>query len=172
LRELNPFRFYSEGGKRLGIVDGKPVFKKIPNGLPGLETRLPLLFKGVEEGRITIQDFVRTNCTNPAKMYGLTKKGAIIPGNDADLCIWYPKGQMTPFQLLNSMLHHDIDYTPYEGITFANWPRYTVLRGKIVWNRDKTGLQGKLGDGEYIKRVASSLPGPRNVFVNEWQPPM
>jgi dihydropyrimidinase len=166
------FRFYTEGGKRLGIIDGKPLFTKIPNGLPGLETRLPLLFKGVEEGRITIHDFVRVACSNPAKLYGLSRKGAILPGNDADLCIWYPNGKMEPFQLDNSMLHHDIDYTPYEGMTFNNWPRYTLLRGQVVWDRDNKGLVGNVGDGKYNKRTASTLPGPRSVFVNEWRPPM
>jgi dihydropyrimidinase len=165
-------RFYAEGGKRLGIVDGKALFTKIPNGLPGLETRLPLLFKGVEEGRISIHDFVRVASSNPAKLYGLSGKGAIQPGNDADLCIWYPDGKMKPFQLDNTMLHHDIDYTPYEGMTFNNWPRYTLLRGQVVWDRDNAGLMGNIGDGQYHKRTASTLPGPRNVFVNEWRPPM
>jgi len=165
-------KFYAEGGKRLGLVDGKALFTKIPNGLPGLETRLPLLYKGVEEGRISIHDFVRVACSNPAKLYGLSRKGAIQPGKDADLCIWYPKGKMKPFELDNSMLHHDIDYTPYEGMTFTNWPRYTLLRGKIIWDRDGKGLVGEVGCGQYTKRTESTLPGPRNVFVNEWRPPM
>ncbi|MCJ1486677.1 hypothetical protein MMC06_006855, partial [Schaereria dolodes] len=95
-------KFNVEGnGKRLGLIDGKPFFSKIPNGLPGLETRLPLLFKGVLEGRIQIQDFVRVACTNPAKLYGLPNKGAILPGRDADLCIWYPPDSMKPFKLVN-----------------------------------------------------------------------
>ncbi len=77
----------------------------------------------------------------------------IFPGYDADLCIWYPdsessgdageeKAGMKPFELDNGMLHHDIDYTPYEGMTFKNWPRYTILRGKVVWDRDGGGLWG------------------------------
>jgi dihydropyrimidinase len=165
-------RFHVEGsGKRLGLIDGKPIFTKIPNGLPGLETRIPLLFKGVSEGKITIQDFVRVGSTNPAKLYGLTKKGSIIPGNDADICIWYLDGKMAPMTLSNSMLHHDIDYTPYEGFEFSNWPRLTLLRGKVVWDKDNGGFLGKMGDGTYIKRTASTLAGPRNVFVNEWVPP-
>jgi dihydropyrimidinase len=126
----------------------------------------------VEEGRISIFDFVRVACSNPAKLYGLPRKGSIQPGNDADLCIWYPNGKMKPFQLDNGMLHHDIDYTPYEGMTFNNWPRYTLLRGHVVWDRDGKGLVGSVGDGKYHKRAASSLSGPRNVFVNEWRPPM
>lgn len=167
-----PSKYHVEGGKRLGLIEGKPFFAKIPNGLPGLETRLPLLMKGVLEGRITIQDFVRVTSNNPAKLYGLPSKGAILPGKDADLCIWYPHGTMKPFELDNSMLHHDIDYTPYEGMSFANWPRFTILRGQLVWERDRGGLVGKMGDGKYIKRTASLLPGPRDVFVNEWRPPV
>ncbi|KAF8231662.1 dihydropyrimidinase [Tricholoma matsutake] len=165
-------KFYTEGGKRLGIVDGKALFTKIPNGLPGVETRLPLLYKGVEEGRISIHDFVRVTSSNPAKLYGLGSKGTIQPGKDADLCIWYPAGKMKPVQLDNTMLHHDIDYTPYEGMSFSNWPRYTLLKGKVMWNRENGGLVGTVGDGQFIKRAASTLPGPRNVFVNEWRPPM
>lgn len=148
-----------------------PKFSKIPNGLPGLETRQPLLFKGVVDGKISIQDFVRISCTNPAKLYGLPRKGVIFPGKDADLCIWYPQNEMRPFELDNSMLHHAIDYSPFEGMTFDNWPRYTILRGKVVWNRDEGGYVGKKGDGNYLERESSALPGPRNVFVNEWRPP-
>lgn len=123
------------------------------------------------QDRISIQDLVRVACSNPAKLYGLPRKGAILPGKDADLCIWYPKGVMKPFDLTNEMLHHDIDYTPYEGITFENWPRYTILRGKVVWNGDGRELRGYKGAGRYIKRTKSLMPGPRNVFVNEWRPP-
>ncbi|KAL1847730.1 hypothetical protein Plec18167_009302 [Paecilomyces lecythidis] len=167
-----PSKFNAEGGKIAGLVHGKAVFKKIPNGLPGVETRQPLLFAGVLDGKITIQDFVRVSCTNPAKLYGLTKKGVIFPGYDADLCIWYPEGKMRPFQLTNDMLNHDIDYTPFDGTAFKNWPRYTMLRGKIVWNRDEGGYVGVKGDGIYLKRAASTLAKPKNVFVNEWRPPM
>ncbi|MCJ1352738.1 MAG: hypothetical protein MMC33_002722 [Icmadophila ericetorum] len=187
-------KYFVEGGKRLGLLDGKPRFRKIPNGLPGLETRLPLLMKGVLENRISIHDFVRVACSNSAKLYGLPQKGAILPGWDADLCIWYPHTttatatgeqpttMMEPFTLSNSHLHHDIDYTPYDGMTFENWPRYTILRGQVVWNRDLEilmgregsagGLLGKKGYGEYIKRGSSGLPGSRGFWVNEWRPPL
>ena len=165
-------KFNVEGdGKRRGLVDGKPLFSKIPNGLPGLEIRLPLLFKGVLEHRISMQDLVRVACNNPAKLYGLPQKGAILPGKDADFCIWYPEGKMKSFALRNEMLHHDIDYTPYEGIEFDNWPRYTILRGRIVWSRDEGGLRGTKGDGRYVARGKRLLQGPRNVCVNEWRPP-
>ena len=111
----------------------------------------------MEEGRISIHDFIRVAASNPAKLYGLSGKGAIQPRNDMDLCIWYPNGKMQPFQLDNPMLHHNIDYTPYEG---------------VVLDCDNAGLMGNIGDGQYLKHTASTLPGPLNVFVNEWRPLM
>lgn len=97
-------------------------------------------------GRLSVQKFVEVSCSNPAKLYGMgDTKGTIAPGFDADLVIWYPYGKQTAeksapkmdsFGLTNEMLHHRIDYTPFEGTEFKNWPRYTILRGKIVWDRD------------------------------------
>lgn len=147
-------------GKKAGLVNGIPHYKQVPNGLPGLETRLPLLFcYGVETGRISIQKFVELASSNAAKLYGLSKKGTIGVGLDADLTIWYPKGKMAPFKLQNAMLHHDIDYTPYEGMEFTNWPRYTILRGNVGYDRDNGGVVGSKM-GKYLKRGPSQLPGP------------
>lgn len=169
-----PDKYDHPQGKKAGFIDGKGQFRKIPNGLPGLETRMPLLFKGVLDGKISIQKFVELNCSNPAKLYGLgDRKGAIAPGMDADLVIWYPnegEKKMQPFALTNEMLHHDIDYTPFEGTEFANWPRYTILRGKIVWDRDGAGLMGVKGDGRFLKRGSSTLSKPRDIWVNDWRP--
>jgi dihydropyrimidinase len=150
-------------GKKKGIINGLPHYKHIPNGLSGLETRVPLLFcYGVETGRISPQRFVEICSTNPAKLYGLSdKKGSIGIGMDADITIWYPKGEMEPFELTNEMLHHAIDHTPFEGMKFTNWPRYTLMRGKVVWDRDNGGMVGELGYGEYLKRGFSALAGPR-----------
>lgn len=157
-----PSKYDHPKGKKLGIVNGLPHYKQIPNGLPGIETRLPLLFcYGVETGRITPQKFVELCCTNPAKLYGLSdKKGTISVGLDADITIWYPRGEMPAFILDNKMLHHDIDYSPFEGMKFTNWPKYTVLRGKVVWDRENGGIKGELKYGEYIKRGSSKLAGP------------
>lgn len=106
--------------------------------------------------------------TNAAKLYGLyPRKGALLPGvSDADLTIWYPEGTKD-FGLTNSMLHHNVDYTPYEGMTMKQWPRYTVLRGEVVWAKDEGGLvANKKGFGQFLKRDASSLAGSRSQ--EEW----
>jgi dihydropyrimidinase len=141
-------------------------FKFIPNGLPGLETRLPLLFTGVLQGRLTPQRFVELTSTNPAKLYGCyPAKGALLPGlSDADLVIWYPenKGAKT---ITNGDLHHDVDYTPYEGMKVENWPRYTVLRGEVIYEEGK--VLGKKGAGEFLKRGKSSLSSPGNKFLSD-----
>lgn len=155
-----PSDYDNPKGKKAGIVNGIPHYKQVPNGLPGIETRLPLLFcYGVETGRITPQKFVEITSTNPAKLYGLSdKKGTIGVGMDADFTIWYPRGEIS-FQLHNDMLHHSIDYTPYEGMSFTNWPRYTILRGNVCFDRENGGLVGgKIG--EYLKRNSSALAGP------------
>ncbi|KAL4812439.1 hypothetical protein BDW67DRAFT_178760 [Aspergillus spinulosporus] len=170
----------------LGKKKGTSSFTQIPNGLPGLETRMPSLFcAGVLTGRLSVQKFVELTASNPAKLYGLSDcKGTIAPGYDADLVIWYPTAEqaeavqagssskvtMKPFQLKNEMLHHDIDYTPFEGMEFTNWPRYTILRGKLVWDRDGDGVVGGKGDGRYLKRGMSTLSRPRGVFVNAFDP--
>ena len=151
-----PSKYYVPGGKRLGLINGIPKFTRIPNGLPGVETRMPLLFNRagkVDEGnRTTMPKFVQITATNPAKLYGLDGvKGSIAPGYDADLVIWSPEKENS-VTITNSMLHHDIDYTPYEGMKVKSWPRYTILRGKVVWDRDNGGLVGKMGDGKFLKR--------------------
>lgn len=153
-----PSKYDHPQGKKAGLKDGVMSFKTIPNGLPGIETRMALLFAATEaclpaaEARLGLPRFVQLTASNAARMYGLGgKKGSIAPGYDADLVIWYPKGRGETV-VSNGMLHHDMDYTPFEGLKVGNWPRYTILRGQVVWDRDNGGVVGEKGYGEYMKR--------------------
>ncbi|KAL4817417.1 hypothetical protein BDW67DRAFT_190344 [Aspergillus spinulosporus] len=150
-----PFRYDdAESGKKTCITDEHPLgqFRYIPNGLPGVETRMPL---AMSAGKLELTKLVQVFSTNAAKLYGLyPRKGALIPGiSDADLTIWYP-GKLD-LTVTNGMLHHNTDYTPYEGRRVTNWPRYTVLRGQVVWDRDNGGVVGRKGYGQFIKRDAA-----------------
>jgi dihydropyrimidinase len=167
-----PFRYNdAETGKKSSINDEFPLghFKYIPNGCPGIETRLPLTLSA---GRLNLKKFVEVTSANPAKLYGLYPlKGAFVEGqSDADINIWYPPGKMQEFALTNDMLHHDVDYTPFEGRTMTQWPRYTILRGKVVWDKDNGGLLGEKGYGKFIKREASSIAKP--LKEGEWELPL
>ena len=152
-----PSKYDHPDGKRSALIDGIPRFTKIPNGLPGVETRVPLLFGQTpaclppEKAKLSLPRFVQLTATNPAKLYGLGgRKGSIAPGFDADLIIWHP-GDTGAVTISQSLMHHDIDYTPFEGIHVGNWPRYTVLRGQVVWDKAK-GIVGKIQYGQYLKR--------------------
>ncbi|PYH98576.1 putative allantoinase [Aspergillus ellipticus CBS 707.79] len=145
-------------GKKSAISEDAPLgrFKYIPNGCPGVETRLPLVWSA---NRLTPQKFVEVTSTNPAKLYGLyPQKGALIPGvSDADLTIWYPPSALEPFPITNASLHHNVDHTPFEGQMITQWPRYTLLRGEVVWDRDNGGVVGQKGYGQFVKRGRSEF---------------
>ena len=146
-----PFRFDAPEGKKPG---GQEVpFRHIPNGIPGLETRLPLLYsEGVLGGRITLSKFVELTSTNPAKAYGLhPRKGTIAPGADADLVIW-DEGD---FAVTNARLHHAVDYTPYEGMQLRAWPALTLAGGEVVW--DGKDFHPRAGRGRFLRCGTPSL---------------
>ena len=104
--------FFHEG--ELGKLNPKArtSFKWVPNGIPGVETRLPILYsKGVADSRITVNQFVALTSTSHARMYGLyPEKGSSAPGFDADIVLWDPNRKETVSQAL---MHHGVDYTPY-----------------------------------------------------------
>ncbi len=124
-----PYRFDDSG--KLAHGEGAKSFRWIPNGIPGVETRLPILFsEGVGKGRININQFVALTATNHAKIYGLyPRKGTIAIGADADIAIWDPDLEMT---ITQSALHHGAGYTPYEGLAVKGWPVTTIVRGSVV----------------------------------------
>lgn len=166
-------------GKQLGLTKnpGKnPLgnFRNIPNGLPGVETRPPLLWsEGVCKGRISRTKFVELISTNAAKLYGMyPQKGTIQPGSDADFIIWRPESQRQPVTLTVKNLHSACDYTPYEGTILEDWPRLTILRGKVVYDdrADEVLAAVVPGEGRFLRRGKSTLPGPRNRWLSEWRP--
>lgn len=147
-----PFRFEGPDGKQ--VAGPNASFDKIPNGIPGVETRMPLLFShGVLAGRLDVCDFVALTSTNVAKMYGLyPRKGTISVGADADLVIWDSEVSRV---IHNKDLHHAVDYTPYEGIPVQAWPALTLLRGKPVWQDGS--FVGTAGNGSFLH---CDLPTP------------
>lgn len=161
-----PFRFAGRDGKQ--VAGEHASFDQVPNGIPGLETRLALLFsEGVGRGRIDVNQFVALTSTNVAKLYGLyPRKGTIAIGADADLVIW---NDTDPITVSNAMLHHNVDYTPYEGMRLTAWPEITIARGQVVWSRpDFRGVEGR---GRFIACARPSPARPRQPLVaSPWLP--
>jgi dihydropyrimidinase len=132
-------------------------FTRIPNGIPGIETRLPLLFSAIRsDARMTLNEFVTFTTTTPAKLYGLyPKKGVIAVGSDADLAIWDPDRLVT---ITNGMLHHAVDHTPYEGMQVKGWPVVTVSRGEVVYADGK--VTSEAGRGRFLPCARRFARGP------------
>ncbi len=136
--------------KELGLRD----FSKIPNGAPGVETRLALLFDGGVVGkRITLNRWVELVATTPAKLMGLfPRKGTIAPGSDADLVLWDPKATQT---LRAKTLHMRVDYNPYEGRRVKGKAAVVISRGEVIVEGDT--FLGRKGRGKFIKRGSPIL---------------
>jgi dihydropyrimidinase len=150
-----PYVFAGASGKqRHGPNAG---FHQIPPGLPGIETRLPILFsEGVGKGRIDLNAFVALTATNAAKLYGLyPRKGTLAVGSDADIAIWDPAREVT---LTHEILHDKADYTPYEGRRITGWPVTTLSRGEVVW--DGGEVKARPGRGAFVARERSPLAAP------------
>lgn len=140
-----PYRF-DESGKLSAGPD--PGFHQIANGLPGLETRLPLLFDAmVTQGKGGPLAFAEVTASAPARLYGLTKKGAIATGMDADLVIWNPSRQVTYGA---NDLHDNVGYNPWQGHTVTGWPEQVILRGQTLVQDGQ--FLGTPGCGQWIAR--------------------
>ncbi|MGQ0505274.1 MAG: dihydropyrimidinase [Myxococcaceae bacterium] len=130
---------------------GKDNFSKIPNGAPGIEQRMGLLFDGgVRTKRIDINRYVQITSTSAAKIFGLyPRKGTLAPGSDADVVIFDPEKEVR----WSAKTHHmRVDYNPYEGRTTKGAPTHVFSRGKLIVEND-TWL-GKAGDGKFFRRGA------------------
>jgi len=126
-------------------------FDKISNGAPGIETLLSIAYsEGVARGRLMIERLVDLLATTPARLFGLTRKGAIEPGRDADLVLFDPAARRT---LRASDLHHTSDYTPYEGFELTGAVRSVFVRGRPVI-RDGAFV-GQRGNGQFVGRTTA-----------------
>ncbi|MDE3193383.1 MAG: dihydropyrimidinase [Chloroflexota bacterium] len=133
---------------------GRGDFSKIPNGAPGVETRMVLLYDGgVVAGRISLNRWIELCCTTPAKIMGMfPKKGTIAVGSDADIVVWDPKATQT----LSAKTHHmRVDYNPYEGKKVKGKVVTVLSRGEVIVDKDK--LVGKKGRGRFVKRGSPAL---------------
>ncbi|MBN9073427.1 MAG: dihydropyrimidinase [Rhizobiales bacterium] len=140
--------------------DGKPIpgprpFTAMPNGIPGIGARLPLIFsEGVAKGRISLEKFVAITASNPARLFGLApRKGSIAIGADADLVIWDAEEVRV---VQNSDFNHANDYSPYEGMTVQGWPQMTFVRGELALQDGKVLLPR--GSGRHIPAAPFSIP--------------
>src|SRR6266699_3419410 len=134
---------------------GKDDFTKIPNGGPGVEHRMSLIYSGgVAAGRFSVNRFVELVCTTPAKLFGLyPRKGTIAVGCDADLVIFDPNRKHT----ISAKTHHmRVDYSMFEGIQVMGMPVTVLSRGRVVVESDK--FLGRAGAGEFVKRSTYSQP--------------
>lgn len=138
-----PFNFH--GQKDMGKDD----FSKIPNGAAGIEHRLELIFsEGVKKGRITMNRFVEVMCSHPASIFGMTNKGTITAGKDADIVLMDPNEKHT---ISSSTHHHRCDSSIYEGWEVTGRVKTVLSRGKVVV-RDGKADQVEKGQGEFLKR--------------------
>jgi dihydropyrimidinase len=137
-----PFCFV--GQKELGRGD----FSKIPNGMPGIEHRMDLMFQGVRAGHIPLTRFVEVTSTTPARMFGLyPRKGTIAPGSDADIVVYDPSARQT----LSVQTHHmNVDYSAYEGMELVGQVSTVLSRGRVII--DGGSYHGSAGHGRFLER--------------------
>ena len=131
----------------------QPSFTDVPGGLPGIETRLALVHHfGVNERELPLTAWASACCTNPARRMGLKRKGALLPGLDADIVLFDPAREMT---LHTTELNEAADWSPYEGTKIVGWPRTVLLRGEEIV-RDET----------YVANPAKGLYQHRTLTTN------
>ncbi|UYV36411.1 dihydropyrimidinase [Rhodobacteraceae bacterium D3-12] len=147
-----PYR-YDETGK---FIKGAHVpYPQISNGMPGIATRLPYLFsEGVVKGRISLQEFVGLSSGNAARTFGMTKKGSLGIGMDADIAIWDPEA--TRVMRLEDQ-HDNMDYTPFEGMELTGVPETVLNRGAVITH--KGALQATEGQGRFVARAPMAISG-------------
>lgn len=132
---------------------GRDDFTKIPNGGPGIEHRMSLIYSGgVAQKRFSVSRFVEIVSTTPAKLFGLyPRKGTVAVGSDADLVIFDANREHT----ISAKTHHmRVDYSMFEGIRVKGMPEVVFSRGRVLIEKDK--FMGRPGAGEYLKRSSAT----------------
>jgi len=148
-----PYRYDASG--KLAAGDA-PTFKQIANGMPGLQTRLLVLFDAmVSQGRLGLEKFVELTATAPARIYNLARKGEIAPGKDADIVLWDPNREVT---ITDALMADNAGYTPYVGRQVRGWPQTVLLRGRVV--ADGGELKAEPGSGRFIARGGGEAARP------------
>jgi dihydropyrimidinase len=129
---------------------GREAFTEIPNGLPGIESRLALLYTfGVNASKLSLNRWVEVCCTAPSCIFGLyPRKGTIVPGSDADLVLFDPQKEVT---LGRAVLHENVDYTPYEGMRLRGYPAMVLARGQLIMRDGQ--FTGERGRGKFLVRT-------------------
>ncbi|MEM6616622.1 MAG: amidohydrolase family protein, partial [Pseudomonadota bacterium] len=145
--------------KRMGVGD----FTKIPNGTGGLEDRMPVLWsRGVWTGRLTMNEFVAATSTNIARILNMyPKKGAILPGADADIVVWDPDATKT---ISADTQKSVIEYNVFEGFEVTGLPAITISRGRVAYADGE--VKAERGDGRFVERPANA---PVNTALSTWK---
>jgi dihydropyrimidinase len=161
----SPLKYDDPKGKM--YAGQNAAFNKVPNGVPGLAARLPIVFsEGVVKGRIDAQTFVNLICTMPAKLFGLyPKKGTIAVGSDADIVLWDARKQRI---LTNALMHHGSDYTPFEGLATMGAPVSVFLRGRLAF--DGSNVVAEPGNGVFLPRRPYGMIAPTGEFAVGFDP--
>ncbi|HLZ23012.1 MAG TPA: dihydropyrimidinase [Ktedonobacterales bacterium] len=144
--------FWFEGGtdgRTAGKELGKGDFSKIPNGVPGIEDRMMVLYtQGVRGGHFSLNRWIELCCANPAKLFGVyPRKGVIAPGSDADIVVWDPEAKHT---IQAKTAHHRTDYNLYEGMKVVGMPSVVLSRGRVLVENGQ--WKGEQGAGHFIHR--------------------
>ena len=140
--------FCMKDQKELGLGD----FSKIPNGIGGVEHRMELIYQGVVTGEISLERWVETCSTTPARMFGLDRKGSIAPGFDADILVWDPNSR-TKIGIADKH-HMNMDHSAYEGFEIDGKVDTVLSRGRVIVENDT--FTGAKGHGKYVKRGLSN----------------
>ena len=143
---------FDSASRQAGLAGGGwRDFTQIPGGLPGIETRLSLVYQKVLEGELSLGELVDRCCTTPARLFGLhPRKGELAPGADADVVVFDPDFERP---LVAENLHMNVDYSPYEELVVRGWPALVMVRGEVVAANGEP--RGRPGWGRYIARGPS-----------------